>query len=1583
MKRNLKRWVSLLLMAVMLITMVPVTASAANESDTFYRIFHLDVGRKYFTVDQVKGIIDTLHTNHYTHMELAIGNDGLRLLLDDMSVSANGTTYDSDKVKAGIQQGNKNYSHAGEWSQTEMDGIISYAQSKNIEIIPLVNTPGHMDAILDTMEAVGISNPAYNNSARTVDVTNSKAVAFTQALVQKYINYFAGKGCKFFHLGCDEYANDKYSSGAMGFGQLQSSGQYGQFVEYVNKLASLVTNAGMTPMAFNDGIYFNNNTTSGTFDSNIVITYWTSGWTGYSVASASTLANKGHKIINTNDAWYYVLGRATGNTYSLVTATSGVKNTKVTDVPGNNDPTPIGCMSCVWCDTASASYSSTEESNIKNLISTLAENNPTYFVASTGEPDAGNGEEGGDNSGEVGGDSDASVIKEITINVGDTAVVEVEGKDVSGTYTTEDTTIATVESAVYKHQDAKEETTLGTKVSMSNDGTYTGVISDGTNYLILDSDGKISNTRDITKATEFTVVRKTTSYGPIQSTNYIISNAGGYYLTMNDSNQLSTSTDSSSWSYSDGFYQTKYYGYYSYYLNNSNGTWQTTTSSSNKGALYSVSQTTTPAIDKTTITFKGISEGTTTVEIGGVTYKLNVVDKVPDNAMTSDTLTLENWITNVYALREKENQGTRSETISATEANSKEGVAISDFAPEEAYANFDDNPKVYYWQSVRLANENKQTLDAVDRTASGTKVTHVRYYNNAWQYKTSEGIWKYFLKNDQFVAYYLQKTDLTEEIITYSKDWGYKTDETTANTSSGKGQVALSAAVVYPDMSLSPTEENIYANSTTIFNYWSGRDIGLVAPVNNSDYEISKITVTDGTRDSNSSANVWYPSDSITWKKVTNEAGNKWYDETVVWDETMETEPMVNGSLSNITWSAKNTAKLVLIYLKPVHHETNLKVNYVDDSANSALIHDSEVVVAYEGVEEPITFLNGLQQKSEVKVGTFTLDDDAYIVNSSDVKQSFNKDITIIQGVDPKYTSGLYEYTGADLSADGKTLTLHYNINSAKLSKNYIVDFGLPVNVPLSDLVEHSENVSKVEVTSGSAVVNTDKSITYTPEHVLSGSEAVRVKVYFANSSETFTIGFTPATTVYYEETFATFENGTNKGTAINSTQKKSLEGSKDYYGYDAAYADDGVKASNGTYVELGTGGKGEFTFNGTGVDVYANSTPNTGKVMLYLYQGETLKKLYTVDTKMANGNTGATNQQNVKEAYNVPIVTIKGLESGTYTVKMEVVKTKVTAEDGTTSKVVLPVNIDGFRVYGTLLLDSAAYQKDLEDNPEYYQLRDMVLNAIGVSGIDSQYGDPTQLAGQVYDASAGATGIITDESVTYADSTTVKDLLDNGPKNEIYLYANQTLTFKVQSSRLLQLGMKALNASTDYTLKVDGKEVKAGSMDTSVDMFYKLNEATAENHTYTVSVTNNGTGILSITDLKICDDPNAAFVELTAEDIEKILVPTEYADATLNIALNDAAGNSLATTALTANGEVGETATFTAAAIEEAVATLVPEGYELKEVSYADQEVAYGEEASVTFIAEEIQEEQPTTSVWETIVSVVKNIFDKLFGWF
>lgn len=383
----MKRTLAVLLSLLMLFGCLPVTGfsvsdgAADGNAAAFMRIVHLDCGRKYFSAEEIKGVIDMAAENLYTHVELAFGNEGLRFLLDDMSVSVNGASYESDAVTAAVQTGNQNYTaySSGELTESEMDEILAYAAEQGISIIPLLNSPGHMNALMTAGEALTKQTLSYSGSERTIDVTNTTATAFTLAVLEKYVRYFADKGCTHFNLGADEYANDISSSG---FGAIQSAGLYDDYIAYVNSAAAIVKEAGMTPMAFNDGIYFNNVTSSGTFDSDIAVCFWTSGWTGYTVASASTLAQKGHEIINTNDNWYYVLGNTTGY-YNLSRAQTGTKETACTTVltDSSGSVTPVGCMLCIWCDSPSVSYTTAEQENISGLLSNLAENNADYFKA--------------------------------------------------------------------------------------------------------------------------------------------------------------------------------------------------------------------------------------------------------------------------------------------------------------------------------------------------------------------------------------------------------------------------------------------------------------------------------------------------------------------------------------------------------------------------------------------------------------------------------------------------------------------------------------------------------------------------------------------------------------------------------------------------------------------------------------------------------------------------------------------------------------------------------------------------------------------------------------------------------------------------------------------------------------------------------------------------------------------------------------------------------------------------------------------------------------------------------------------------
>lgn len=372
MRKLSKTLLSLLLIAAMLASFVVLPAAAeepAAEQPTeavqaaekqaadssFMKIFHLDCGRKYFTKDWILALINEISAAGYTHLQLAIGNDGMRFLLDDMSLTVGDKTYSSEDVAAAIHAGNVAYDNRqnsytpekDELTESEMNAIISYATSKGITVIPLINNPGHMDAILSAATSLTGTTCSYNGSVTTINLENEDAVAFTKAFLTKYVEYFAAKGCTHFGIGADEYANDVYSTGSMGFGQLVKDGNYDKFISYVNSVAALVKAAKMKPVAFNDGFYFNGNTTSGTFSTDIVISFWTSGWGGYQSETASQLAARGHQMINTNgDFYYYVLGKSdkfdSGYDYA-----SKFSNTAFM---GSTVSNPAGATFCVWCD---------------------------------------------------------------------------------------------------------------------------------------------------------------------------------------------------------------------------------------------------------------------------------------------------------------------------------------------------------------------------------------------------------------------------------------------------------------------------------------------------------------------------------------------------------------------------------------------------------------------------------------------------------------------------------------------------------------------------------------------------------------------------------------------------------------------------------------------------------------------------------------------------------------------------------------------------------------------------------------------------------------------------------------------------------------------------------------------------------------------------------------------------------------------------------------------------------------------------------------------------------------------------------
>lgn len=360
------------------------------------RVYSIDAGRRSFTTDEVKHIIDKMSELGYTDLHLLLGNDGFRFFLDDMSVTTETKTYTDEEVREGLIAGNKEfgqrkgYKPAGGreyFTQDEMDELMAYSKEKDINIIPGINSPGHMDAIVTAMEAIGIEDARFTlkgkGSNTTLNLASEEAVAFTKALTKKYIDYFkAYDHVEIFNFGADEYANDLGSAlvSGNGFDTLIANDLYDDFIQYLNDMAAQIKDAGLRPMVFNDGIYYNKTMDQGDIDTDILVSFWTSGWNGYNPASASFLVEQGFDILNTNDNWYFVMGRHQKDQgwYSLEMAKEGMDKFGFDDVLGQDGkelPT-VGSMVAFWADEPGKDY---VEKRIDEHLELFAEKNADAF----------------------------------------------------------------------------------------------------------------------------------------------------------------------------------------------------------------------------------------------------------------------------------------------------------------------------------------------------------------------------------------------------------------------------------------------------------------------------------------------------------------------------------------------------------------------------------------------------------------------------------------------------------------------------------------------------------------------------------------------------------------------------------------------------------------------------------------------------------------------------------------------------------------------------------------------------------------------------------------------------------------------------------------------------------------------------------------------------------------------------------------------------------------------------------------------------------------------------------------------------
>ena len=522
------------------------------------------------------------------------------------------------------------------------------------------------------------------------------------------------------------------------------------------------------------------------------------------------------------------------------------------------------------------------------------------------------------------------------------------------------------------------------------------------------------------------------------------------------------------------------------------------------------------------------------------------------------------------------------------------------------------------------------------------------------------------------------------------------------------------------------------------------------------------------------------------------------------------------------------------------------------------------------------------------------------------------------------------------------------------LPDTVVIDYGLPVDISVLTNDMFGENGKLVAVGSaegvnldvhetalhanfltngqpknsyqaeyGTAQVNANGKVRYTPSTMeMNGYDKFAYAVNYTGATNPGyyydTVTVIPATTIYYEDNFLTYQSFTwNNGwtevtdkTSDKWTWKQetetpdgvqaedrpgeySLTDANNIYGYDGAnlsMSTHSLDHAAQATVNYDNKAHASFTFWGTGFDIISMTSNTTGNILVDIEKNVdgtwTEHDNFAVDTyygykQDADGNWVVDPEAN-DSLYQVPIIKMANQPYGQYRVTIKAsYDPGFDHVDGSYENGSYDFYLDAIRIYDpandgasdgttdTTIED--AYVADGEGWPTYFELRNKLITTgtLGNTNTDNK------IVGEVF----------IDGDATIGDAQ-LADYTSYGPNNEVYLAKNQSIAFKLSDVTIqkdgknvsivaqIHIGIKSADGEdVTYTIKNiasnsntetgveagDSYHEKTATVGTATDMYYDITGYRND----IIVITNTSDGILSLTNIKATytENPNAASV--------------------------------------------------------------------------------------------------------------------------
>ncbi|MFJ6666346.1 glycoside hydrolase family 20 protein [Streptomyces sp. NPDC091383] len=246
-------------------------------------------------------------------------------------------------------------------TKAQVERIVALADSRHITVVPEIDSPGHLGAVLAAHPDLKLRNGNGVVTKGAIDISKPGSAKLIDDLLNEYAGLFTGGR---WNLGGDEYQALMARDPRTAYPQLAAAarrkfGANGNVADlttqWLNDRAATVRAHGRTLRAWNDGFYRSSTAVPPAGD--LQVAYWTGKEIG--ARQPEEYLSAGRKLVNYNDEFlYYVLGQPQTFVYPTGRRIYEQWNPRVVRgtaaVPARYDGQILGGSFAVWGDLPDA-----------------------------------------------------------------------------------------------------------------------------------------------------------------------------------------------------------------------------------------------------------------------------------------------------------------------------------------------------------------------------------------------------------------------------------------------------------------------------------------------------------------------------------------------------------------------------------------------------------------------------------------------------------------------------------------------------------------------------------------------------------------------------------------------------------------------------------------------------------------------------------------------------------------------------------------------------------------------------------------------------------------------------------------------------------------------------------------------------------------------------------------------------------------------------------------------------------------------------------------------------------------------------